>query len=49
VASAGANEYADVPGYCRSVKLAEIAEHGHVLTPGRYVEDDGEGEAKMQA
>ncbi|MEM5329555.1 class I SAM-dependent DNA methyltransferase [Paraburkholderia sp. JHI2823] len=29
--------YADVPGFCRSVKLAEIAEHGHVLTPGRYV------------
>jgi type I restriction enzyme M protein len=44
-----------VAGYCRSVGLAEIAEHGHVLTPGRYVgaeavEDDGEGfEAKMQA
>ena len=52
---AGAGEYADTPGYCRSVKLAEIAEHGHVLTPGRYVgaeavEDDDEGfEAKMQA
>jgi type I restriction enzyme M protein len=41
------SEYRDVPGYCRSVKLAEIAEHGHVLTPGRYVgaeevEDDDE-------
>jgi len=39
--------YANVPGFCRSVKLAEIAEHGHVLTPGRYVgaeepEDDDE-------
>ena len=34
---ADAGEYADTPGYCRSVKLAEIAEHGHVLTPGRYV------------
>lgn len=38
-----------------SVRLAEIAEHGHVLRPGRYVgaeavEDDDEGfEAKMQA
>jgi type I restriction enzyme M protein len=46
--------YADVAGYCRSVTLAEIAEHGHVLTPGRYVateavEDDDEGFAdKMQ-
>jgi len=40
-------EYADVAGYCRSVPLAEIAQHGHVLTPGRYVgaeavEDDDE-------
>ena len=46
--------YADIPGYCRSMKLAEIAEHGHVLTPGRYVgaeevEDDDEAFAdKMQ-
>lgn len=30
-------EYVDIPGFCRSVILAEIAEHGHVLTPGRYV------------
>ena len=51
---AGAGEYADVAGYCRSVGLAEIAEHGHVLTPGRYVgaevvEDSDEGfAAKMQ-
>ena len=47
-------DYADVPGFCRSVPLAEIAEHGHVLTPGRYVgaeevEDDDEAFAeKMQ-
>ena len=46
--------YADIPGYCRSVKLAEITQHGHVLTPGRYVgaeevEDDDEAFAdKMQ-
>lgn len=34
----GADEpYADAPGFCRAVKLVEIAEHGHVLTPGRYV------------
>ena len=47
-------DYADIPGFCRSVTLAEIAEHGHVLTPGRYVgaeevEDDDEAFAeKMQ-
>jgi type I restriction enzyme M protein len=47
-------DYVDIPGYCRSVKLEEIAQHGHVLTPGRYVgaeevEDDDEAFAdKMQ-
>lgn len=47
-------DYVDVAGFCRSVPLAEIAEHGHVLTPGRYVgaeavEDDEEAFAdKMQ-
>ncbi|MBP7581033.1 MAG: N-6 DNA methylase [Vogesella sp.] len=52
---AGEAAYEDIPGYCRSVKLAEIAEHGFVLTPGRYVgaeevEDDDEAfEEKMQA
>ncbi|MGZ8237601.1 MAG: class I SAM-dependent DNA methyltransferase [Methylobacter sp.] len=46
--------YQDIPGFCRSVTLAEIAEHGLVLTPGRYVgaeavEDDDEAFAeKMQ-
>ncbi|MES2016998.1 MAG: class I SAM-dependent DNA methyltransferase [Pseudomonadota bacterium] len=51
---AGAGMYQDVAGLCRSVTLAEIAEHGHVLTPGRYVgaeavEDDDEAFAdKMQ-
>jgi type I restriction enzyme M protein len=50
----GAGVYQDVLGYCRSVPLAEIAQHGHVLTPGRYVgaeevEDNDEDFAtKMQ-
>ena len=44
-------DYVDVPGFCRSVPLAEIAQHGHVLTPGRYVgaeavEDDDEAFAE---
>ncbi|OBK21668.1 restriction endonuclease subunit M [Mycobacterium asiaticum] len=39
--------YQDVPGFCRSVTLAEIEAAGYALTPGRYVgvpgvEDDGE-------
>ena len=43
--------YSDVPGFCKAVKLAEIAEHGYVLTPGRYVgaeetEDDDEAFAQ---
>nr|BFE70808.1 hypothetical protein GCM10020092_041090 [Actinoplanes digitatis] len=29
--------YADVPGFCRSAGLDEIAGHDHVLAPGRYV------------
>lgn len=50
----GSSSYEDVAGFCRSVPLSEIAQHGHVLTPGRYVgaeevEDDDEAFAeKMQ-
>ena len=29
--------YEDVPGFCRSVTLAEIKDAGYALTPGRYV------------
>jgi type I restriction enzyme M protein len=43
----GEGDYADEAGFCKSAALEEIAGHGYVLTPGRYVgaaevEDDGE-------
>jgi type I restriction enzyme M protein len=42
-----AGAYEDSPGFCKSAALEEIRQHGHVLTPGRYVgaeaaEDDDE-------
>ncbi|MEV6267573.1 class I SAM-dependent DNA methyltransferase [Kribbella sp. NPDC051936] len=34
----GAPAYADIPGFCKSVDIAEIEAHGFVLTPSRYVD-----------
>jgi type I restriction enzyme M protein len=43
----GAGKFQDILGFCKSATTNEIAAHGYVLTPGRYVgaeevEDDGE-------
>jgi len=43
----GAGDYKDALGFCKSATTVQIAEHGFMLTPGRYVgaadaEDDGE-------
>ncbi|MET0115511.1 MAG: N-6 DNA methylase, partial [Limnospira maxima] len=49
-----ADDYEDVPGFCKSATLEDIASHGYVLTPGRYVgaeeleEDDELFEEKME-
>lgn len=45
--------YEDIPGFCKSATLEDIRQHGHVLTPGRYVgaeeveEDDEPFDEKM--
>jgi type I restriction enzyme M protein len=46
-------KYADISGFCKSARSDEIAAHGYVLTPGRYVgakeseEDDESFESKF--
>ena len=47
IRSASTAAYADLAGFCKSATTDEIASHGYVLTPGRYVgaeevEDDGD-------
>jgi type I restriction enzyme M protein len=50
----GAGKYEDVPGFCKSATTKEMAAHGFVLTPGRYVgaeeieEDDEPFEEKIR-
>jgi type I restriction enzyme M protein len=47
-------EYQDMPGFCRSASMEEIAKHQYILTPGRYVgaeeveEDNEPFEEKMR-
>jgi type I restriction enzyme M protein len=49
-----AGKYGDLPGFCKNARREEIAGHGYILTPGRYVgaeaiEDDDEPfEEKMK-
>jgi type I restriction enzyme M protein len=48
------HSYEEIPGFCKAAKIEEIAQHGYVLTPGRYVgaaeedDDDEPFEIKME-
>jgi len=50
----GAGAYEDIPGFCKNTATEQIAEHGFVLTPGRYVgaaaadDDDEPFDEKMK-
>ncbi len=50
-----AGEFQDMPGFCKSTTMEEVAAHSYILTPGRYVgaeeiEDDDElFEVKMRS
>ncbi|MGB8343223.1 MAG: N-6 DNA methylase, partial [Chthoniobacterales bacterium] len=50
----GTGRYGDIPGFCKSATSVEVASHGHVLTPGRYVgaeevkDDDEPFEQKLR-
>jgi type I restriction enzyme M protein len=52
--SAKIQDYQDVPGLCKSATIDDIRGHGHILTPGRYVdaidveEDAEQFEEKME-
>lgn len=43
-ASSAANEYKDIPGFCKAEKIERVAELDYVLTPGRYVGLPDEGD-----
>lgn len=47
----GSATYADMPGFCKAARLEEIAGHGFVLTPGRYVgaEDEQDDDEPFSA
>lgn len=46
----GTKKYEDIAGFCKSVNIASIRSHGHVLTPGRYVgaAESGNSEEEFQ-
>lgn len=39
---AGAEKYADVPGFCKSISLEEVRRRNHILAPGSYVGAEAE-------